>query len=242
MAKDLPYFKFNVSEYINGNITLEDFYTQGVFVNICAYYWFKSGKVTLTEMKRRLSKAKPIAFEKLVASEIIKVDGDKINISFLDEQLIERGHLSATNSENGKLGGRPKKSEEKAVGFSDESESKAKKSNIEEKREEEKREEEKANADAPFEGELMVRWKEWERHRKEKRASLTPTVREKQIKLLGGRPPNEAIAILDYSLENGYTGLFPKTALQNGNGHHTKTSTRPVVTDDGKGKTFGAWE
>lgn len=146
MAKDLPYFKFNVSEYINGNITLEDFYVQGVFINVCAFYWFKSGKVTITEIKRRLSKAKPSAFQTLIDSNLIKVDGENLVISFLNEQLNERGFISIKNSENGKLGGRGHKSETKATALNIEtktqSEVKAKQSNIEERREEEKRERE----------------------------------------------------------------------------------------------------
>lgn len=142
MAKDLPYFKFNVSEYINGDITLEDFYIQGVFINICAFYWFKSGNVSLSEMKRRLSKAKPRAFEKLIESQLIKVDGDVLKITFLDEQLSERTSVSEANAKNGKLGGRGnKKSETKANALISESEVIPEKSNIEERREEERREE-----------------------------------------------------------------------------------------------------
>jgi hypothetical protein len=146
MAKDLPYFKFTVSEYINGNITLEDFYTQGVFINVCAFYWFKSGKVTLSEIKRRLSKAKPKSFDTLIENNLIKIEGDNIRITFLDEQLNERGHVSVTNSENGKLGGRGnKKSENKATALENESEPIPKKSNIEERREEEKKKREEEN-------------------------------------------------------------------------------------------------
>lgn len=158
MAKDLPYFKFDVSEYINGNITLEDFYTQGVFINVCAFYWFRSGKVTLSEIKRRLSKVKPAAFEKLIQSDLIKVTDDKISISFLDEQLHERVNISVTNSQNGKLGGRPKKTEEKPTALIPETETIPKKSNIEgeESREEKKRKEERETADAIFSDELFV--------------------------------------------------------------------------------------
>ena len=39
MAKSLPYFKFFCSEWSDGDITLEDYQTQGLFINICAYYW-----------------------------------------------------------------------------------------------------------------------------------------------------------------------------------------------------------
>jgi hypothetical protein len=135
MAKELPYFKFHVSEWINGNITLEDFYVQGVFANICAYYWFRSGELTLTEIKRRLSKAKPTAFEALIRSGIISVENDVLSIKFLDEQLADRVDTSKENSKNGKLGGRPKK----ATALISESEDKAKKSQLEKIREEQEK-------------------------------------------------------------------------------------------------------
>jgi len=107
MSKELPYFKFNASEWISGEITLEDLTTQGAFINICAFYWFKSGCLTLTEIKRRL-KLKQATIDKLVHANHIKVNGGSIEISFLRQQFDERGHISRRNSENGKKGGAPK--------------------------------------------------------------------------------------------------------------------------------------
>lgn len=107
MAKELPYFKFNCSEWINGNITLEDLTTQGAFINICAYYWFKSGSLTLTEIKRRLKLKQP-TIDALIEGNHIKVNDDLIEISFLREQFDERGHISKKNSLNGSKGGAPK--------------------------------------------------------------------------------------------------------------------------------------
>lgn len=43
-------------------------------------------------------------------------------------------------------------------------------------------------------------------------------------------------------LRKAFISQLSKSKATNGNGNHTKTSTRPVVTDDGKGKTFGSWE
>jgi hypothetical protein len=134
MAKELPYFKFDAAEWINGSITLEDFETQGLFINICAHYWFKSGKLSLTEIKRRLSGGKASAFDSLLASGIVGLDDDMIIISFLDEQLEERQALSQQNSANGRKGGR-----KKATALMSLSETKANQSNIEEKRREERR-------------------------------------------------------------------------------------------------------
>lgn len=147
MAKELPYYKFHVSEWINGNITLEDFYVQGVFINICAFYWFKSGNLTLTELKRRLSKAKPTAFDSLIESGLIKLNGDNLSITFLDEQIKERDTQSVVNRANGALGGRPKKTETKPTGFISLTETKANQKAIREEKKREEEEQEKREKD-----------------------------------------------------------------------------------------------
>ena len=139
MAKDTPYFKFYVSEWKDGDITLEDFETQGLFINICAIYWSKEGNVFLSKLQKRFKNAKPTAFNSLIEEGIIKVnDDDVVSVTFLDEQLEQRKNLSKRNSENGKRGGRPKK----PTALVSVSEKKANESNIEEKRREEKKEEE----------------------------------------------------------------------------------------------------
>lgn len=132
MAKELPYFKFDVAEWINGSITLESYSAQGLFINICSHYWFKSGILSLTEIKRRLSSGLSEDFDSLISSGVIRVENDMIRIQFLDEQLQERMDLSRKNSVNGSKGGRPK-----ATGLNWVSQKKANESNIEEKRREE---------------------------------------------------------------------------------------------------------
>jgi hypothetical protein len=109
MADGLPYFKFEVSKWISGKITLEKMDVQGLFINISALYWQRSGNLTLTETKRRLTNVKPKAFDSLIESGLIKLNGDNLTIEYLDEQLNERKHKHEINKANGLLGGRPKK-------------------------------------------------------------------------------------------------------------------------------------
>lgn len=135
MAKELPYFKFDVAEWISGSITLESFEVQGLFLNICAHYWFKSGQLPLTEIKRRLSKAKPAAFDTLIKGGYLKIIDGGVHISFLNEQLCYFDYLSKVNSVNGAKGGRPK-TEIKPPALISVNETKANKSNLEERREE----------------------------------------------------------------------------------------------------------
>ena len=102
MAKDLPYFKFFCSEWNDGDITLELFETQGVFINVCSYYWSNECVVTLSKVLKKFRGCDKI-IEELIKSDLIKVDKlDNIVINFLDQQFHEREVLSKKNSEAGK--------------------------------------------------------------------------------------------------------------------------------------------
>lgn len=135
MAKGLPYFKFTPTEWLTGDICFEDFEVQGLFINICAVYWQRDGKLSVEDINKRYKK--PTAFDSLI-DRFISVNDGFIHINFLDEQLHERGHISVVNSANGKLGGRPKTKGTKPTANRPLTETKAKKSQEEEEKEEEK--------------------------------------------------------------------------------------------------------
>jgi len=99
MAKDSPYFKFYVSEYNDGDIQLCSMAAQGLFTNLCSTYWSKEGQLFLSKAKR-LWKVSEKVWKELIDENVIKVEEDKISISFLDEQLEERTELSKQNSKN----------------------------------------------------------------------------------------------------------------------------------------------
>lgn len=127
MSKELPYFKFYTGEWSNGDITLEDYETQGVFINVCAYYWFKECQLTVSSLKKKFRSHDHIICN-LLDLNIIKSVGDNILISFLNEQFSSKEVQKAVNRNNGKLGGRPigKKTENKPNGLFLESETKPK--------------------------------------------------------------------------------------------------------------------
>jgi len=110
MAKELPYFKFYVNDWINGDITLETFELQGLFINICGYYWSKDCELTLSNLSKKFRENKD-QINQLVECGVIKVDDGKIRISFLNEQLQSKEVQIITNRRNGALGGRPRKEE-----------------------------------------------------------------------------------------------------------------------------------
>ncbi|KKQ74819.1 MAG: hypothetical protein US97_C0056G0001, partial [Microgenomates group bacterium GW2011_GWF1_38_5] len=90
MSKELPYFRFYPDEYLTGNITLEDEQTQGLFIEICCWYWKKDCIIDIEFIKKRLINAKAMleqCLNNLIKAEILKEnDEGGININFLDEQ------------------------------------------------------------------------------------------------------------------------------------------------------------
>jgi len=146
MAKDLPYFKFFCSEWNDGDITLEDYKTQGLFINICSYYWSKECNLSFDKLIKRFKRCEE-EIGVLLGESIIKRDeDDNIRISFLDEQQEERDATSNRNSLAGK------KSAEKRKLAKLEQESNTNSTSVEiplnvnptiKRREEKKREEEK---------------------------------------------------------------------------------------------------
>jgi hypothetical protein len=117
MAKELPYFRFTVQEWQNGDITLEGIEAQGVFINACCYYWLSDCSVTLEKLKKRLNTLDSIV-DRLVEVEIIKHDEktDFISIKFLDEQFDMLSDMRKKRQKAGKKGGKQKSSNAKAKG------------------------------------------------------------------------------------------------------------------------------
>lgn len=103
MSKELPFFKFNASQWLTGNINYETFHTQGVFIKSCAEYWNRSNDLTIDDLNLRINDLKTIEY--LIEKGYIKMKGKKLVIKFLDE---EREDISAKRlklSEAGRKGG-----------------------------------------------------------------------------------------------------------------------------------------
>lgn len=138
MAKELPYFKFYCSEWNDGDITLEDYHHQGVFINVCSYYWSNECNVSKQKLYKRFRGLED-EVDYLESLNLIKIKSENVIINFLNEQWKERGNKSKINSINGAKGGRPKKqteSENKPNAFNSLSETKGNKKREEKKREE----------------------------------------------------------------------------------------------------------
>lgn len=110
MAKNFPYFKFVATEWLTGDIVYEDFHIQGLFINVCALYWQRDGKLSLEDINKRY---KTEIIDNLI-DRFFTVNDGFISIKFLDEQLIDAGHISKVNSENGKKGAEAKRNKANA--------------------------------------------------------------------------------------------------------------------------------
>lgn len=107
MAKELPYFKFHTARWLMGDITLQPMSVQGVFVNLCSYYWERDCSTTLANVKQRFSTVNG-EVETLVQAGIIEVDSesDKLTIKFLDEQYNELWKIHENRVKAGEKGGK----------------------------------------------------------------------------------------------------------------------------------------
>ena len=84
MAKGLPYFKFTPSEWLTGEICFEDLETQGLFINICAWYWQRDGLLKISDIEKRYNK--PTALNSLLNGFLI-IENDIIKIIQLKDLM-----------------------------------------------------------------------------------------------------------------------------------------------------------
>ena len=102
MAKDLPYFKFFCSEWSDGDITLESYEAQGLFINICSYYWSNECDINYKKLLKKF-KGHEKTVDQLKEESIFKVsDSGEVVISFLDEQRNDRKERSKVKAKGGK--------------------------------------------------------------------------------------------------------------------------------------------
>jgi hypothetical protein len=98
MAKELPYFKFEPSEWDNGKIQMCSFNTRAMFIELCCIYWIRVGDLPYALALQKVCAGNPEPLIELKKHQIIKVEDDLISIKFLDQQLESFTETSAKNS------------------------------------------------------------------------------------------------------------------------------------------------
>ena len=99
MAKELPYFKFEPSEWENGNIQICSREDKGLFLDLCSMYWARLGELPFKLAVMKLCNGNANAFDLLMQEEIFAVEDDFVVIYFLDEQLGEFAKTSNLRAE-----------------------------------------------------------------------------------------------------------------------------------------------
>jgi len=89
MAKELPYFKFEPSEWEAGNIQAVSREAKGLFIEICSLYWIRLGELPYALALQKLCNGDASQMQVLCDPEIIGINQGQIIIEFLDEQLDE---------------------------------------------------------------------------------------------------------------------------------------------------------
>ena len=107
MAKELPYFKFEPAEYLTKDVSFCSLAAQGLFINLCSYYWQRNCTLTKDQFLKRLNFENEL--EELIIEGAIDLINNDIYINFLDVQFEEVKEKSKTNKVNGSKGGRPTK-------------------------------------------------------------------------------------------------------------------------------------
>ena len=110
MSKELPYFRFYPSEWLEGDITLENERTQGFFITLSAWYWKKDCLIDLCFINKRLVCGKAMlkqCLNNLIESEIVKVDDNgNVTITFLDNQYDLLSEKRQKRVDAGRIGGK----------------------------------------------------------------------------------------------------------------------------------------
>jgi hypothetical protein len=215
MSKELPYFKFFPAEWITGNITLCSIEAQGLFINLCSYYWVKDCSICLANAKQRFSGAENL-FEQLINNKIIVInDDDKIIIKFLDEQMCEFVDIVAKRSRAGRLGGvaKAKHLPSKRVAKS-----------IYKRRGEKKREEKKIEAYIP----AFDLWLKYKKERKETyKSDMSTEEAYNHLLKLANNDAERAMIIVKQSIANNWAGLFALKEQSNP-AEITRTKSMPI--------------
>lgn len=90
MAEDLGWFKFSPLKWMTGRIRKEKEKVQIAFLGLVCQYWKDGCEMTVEKARDEVGDS----IDVLLKKRIVKADGDKIKIDFLDEQMVAIGHTS----------------------------------------------------------------------------------------------------------------------------------------------------
>lgn len=87
MAKELPYFNFEPSEWLEGEIQICSDKAIVCFINLCSGYWLKLGCISYAFALHKYCMKDESVLQELINNNIISIVDDNISINFLEKQL-----------------------------------------------------------------------------------------------------------------------------------------------------------
>ena len=199
MAKELPYFRFTIQEWQNGDISTMPDSCKGVFIDICPFYWAHNCEVTEDTLFKKF-KTKGKLIQKLIKSGVIKCQNGVVSISFLDQQLSELNQKKSFFSDMGKLGQKVKKTKAPL------------KTDLSYKDKDKDKENYTVN-DFSFLGDERFAGL-WNDYLKSRKTKLNIIGQKASLKKLHKYTIDISCKALEKSIESGYTGLFPESITE----------------------------
>jgi hypothetical protein len=242
MAKELPFFKFNVSEWILGRISDQEDKVQGAFIVAICHYWHKKCDYFCKDFEKKIGKKR---YFLLKSNQFFIEKNDKVCIPFLDEQFNELSDLQGKRSESGKkgraaqLGQTPDKRQanvQAKLGHLDKEIDKEKE--IDKDYVLLKKEPKEILPEAVyFENDFLLneKYKEFLKFRKQIKSPIVETsinANKKRLMNISGNNGAVAIEILERSIAHGWKGFFEletfENKKQNGNSNDNKWFSRTI--------------
>lgn len=203
MAKELPYFQFEPAEYLTKDISFCSLSSQGLFINLCSYYWQRECQLTKDQFLKRFKY--DTEFNELLSEGVFDLDNEgNIIIKFLDNQYENATKKSAVNSVNGSKGGRPKKPKQNPIKTETKANEKRNESETKGIREDKIKEEKKKS-------DFDLAFIDFEKMRKIIKKPLTDRAKKMVLDKLNKLADDEPtkIKILENSIVNNWQDVYP---------------------------------
>lgn len=233
----MNYYNRHIGDYARDTAHLT-FAEDGAYNRMLDHYYTTEAPLPLdrTLLYRKLrarSKADRDIVDALLV-EFFREAADGWHKKRCDEEIEKYQRKAEKNRENGKQGGRPPKNPTETQMVSKRNPNETLASS------QEPRTKNQETATPPPPGAVAPDWlppefREYELHRAEKRQKLTPTARAGCVRKLERwrSEGHDIVAILRYSIDNGYTGLIDPNERKGGNGKaHGVTAGNIAATQE----------
>lgn len=227
MAKELPYFKFEPSEWAFGRINKQNKDVKVAFIDLICKYWHNLCVMTLEDAILDFGKDE---IDILIKTKIIKTEDNFVKVVFLDDQFEEISENTEKLSKAGKASARKRALKNEQISTRVEHPStnnirlnEIKKDEIKINNQHENVIDNLNNRSVKFQNS----WKEWIDFRKEiKKPYKSQKSIEGQLKTLSNFDDDIACYMIQQSINNQWQGIFP---LKNNNNLNKKNPAESTL-------------